>query len=173
MNTVIPSLLRPVRQIWLQRSLRERLLLQVAAWLIGAAILWTLGLAPALRTWHEAPARQAALDQQSQQMLQWQAQATRLKTPQTLKRADAEQWLQAHISDLGPKAKLQMQGEQMQVTLDAAPAEALALWLSRAREHAHARPVQAQLQQAPASTTAPTTPTAGVAWSGTLLLSLP
>ena len=44
MNTAIPSLLRPVRQIWLQRSLRERLLLQVAAWLIGAAILWTLGL---------------------------------------------------------------------------------------------------------------------------------
>jgi general secretion pathway protein M len=56
----------------------------------------------------------------------------------------------------------------MQLTVDAAPAQALALWLSQAREYAHVRPVQAQLQQTPASATAP-----GVAWSGTLLLSLP
>jgi general secretion pathway protein M len=168
MTSPLLKLQSAAHQMWQQRSLRERLLLQTAAWLIGLVTLWTVGIAPAMRTWQAAAAQQTALDQQSQQMQQWQAQAKRLTSSQATTRADATQWLQAHISDLGPKAKLQMQAEQMQLTVDAAPAQALALWLSQAREHAHVRPVQAQLQQTPASATAP-----GVAWSGTLLLSLP
>jgi general secretion pathway protein M len=170
MKTLLPSLLKPASLIWQQRSLRERLLLQVAAWLIGVTLVWTLGLAPALRTWQEAPARQAALDQQTQEMLQWQGEARRLTSPQAITRAEAVQWLQAHVSALGPKATLQMQGEQMQLTLEAAPPEALAQWLSQAREHAHARPLQAQLQQAPANTNSTST---GVLWQGSMVLSLP
>ncbi len=170
MSTLISTLLKPARQIWQQRSLRERLLLQVAAWLIGVTALWTLGLAPALSTWQEAPARQAALDQQTQEMLQRQGQARRLTSPQAITRAEAVQWLQAHVSELGAKAKLQMQGEQMQLTLEASPAEALAEWLGQAREHAHARPLQAQLQQTPDSTVSAAT---GVVWQGSMVLSLP
>lgn len=170
MNTPLNSLLQPARQIWQQRSSRERLLLQMAAWLIGLAVLWTLGLAPALHTWQEAPNRQTALDQQTQQMLQWQGEARRLTSPQAITRAEAVQWLQAHVAALGPKAKLQMQAEQMQLTLEATPAEALAEWLSQAREHAHVRPLQAQLQQTAHSKNDAAT---GVAWSGNMVLSLP
>ena len=170
MNTTITALLQPVHQIWQHRSVRERLLLQMAAWLIGLAVLWTLGLAPALRIWQAAPDRQTALDRQTQQMLQWQSEARRLTSPQAITRAEAVQWLQAHVSALGPKATLQMQGEQMQLTLEAASPEALAQWLSQAREHAHARPLQAQLQQAPANTNSTST---GVLWQGSMVLSLP
>jgi len=170
MNTTITALLQPVHQIWQHRSVRERLLLQMAAWLIGLAVLWTLGLAPALRIWQAAPDRQTALDRQTQQMLQWQSEARRLTSPQAITRAEAVQWLQAHVAALGPKAKLQMQAEQMQLTLEATPAEALAQWLGQAREHAHVRPLQAQLQQ----TTSPSgEAVTGVAWSGSMVLGLP
>ena len=73
--------------LWQQRSVRERRLLVLAAALLALALLWFWALAPALQTWRSAPQRQAELDQQSRQMLQWQAQARQLQNPARLARA--------------------------------------------------------------------------------------
>ncbi|PUE06248.1 hypothetical protein B9Z51_15625 [Limnohabitans sp. T6-5] len=178
-----------LRAAWAQRSARERQLLSLAAVILALAAVWRIALAPALQTWNEAPARQAALDRQSAQMRQLQAQAQSLKKPSAITRADAVQWLERNLAALGADAKLSLQGERATVSLQAAPADGLTRWLQQAREHAQALPVQAQLRQVsepatakpgPASLASPAAKTpdapaqsSAVRWSGTLVLSLP
>lgn len=168
MSSALQNWTRIAQQLWQQRSPRERLLLSVGAAVVGLGLIWGVGLAPALRTWQEAPARQAQLDQQTQQMRQLQAQALGLKKPQALSRSEAIQWLENHLSELGPQAKLNLQAEHMQISLQASPTDKLANWLAQAREQAHARPVQAQLKQVAGPAGENT-----VLWSGSLLLRLP
>lgn len=171
---------------WAQRSARERQLLSLAAAVLALAAVWRIALGPALQTWHEAPARQAALDRQSAQMRQLQAQAQSLKKPSAITRADAVQWLERNVATLGADAKLSLQGERATVSLQAAPADGLAPWLQQARENAQALPVQAQLRQvndpatAKSGTASPAAKapdaaanSSAVRWSGTLVLSLP
>lgn len=153
-------------QAWCQRSPREQQLLSVGALVMALAVIWSLAWAPAWRTWQEAPARQAQLDAQSQQMQQLQAQAKQLEKPNPITRAEALAWLENNLGELGPEARITPQGERANLSLNAAPPEALARWLGDARERAQALPVQAQLQQsAPAGTPA--------TWRGTLVLRLP
>ena len=148
-----PSPWQPLRQAaqqaWGQRSPREQRLLGAGAAMLVLASVWGVALAPALRTWQEAPARQAQLDAQSQRMQQLQAQAKSLQTPRTLTRSEAVQWLEKNLTDLGPKAQLSLQGERATLSLEAATPQALARWLGQARENAQALPVQAQLQNTP------------------------
>jgi general secretion pathway protein M len=165
---------------WQQRSARERQGLLLASAGIAVALVWRIALAPTLQTWQEAPAKQAWLDQQTQQMQTLQAQAQGLNTSHALTRREAVQWLEAHLEDLGPGAKLQLQADAASLSLQAAPAQALANWLSQARENAHVRPVQAQLQQVtnpppskPGATTASPGMDSTVRWSGSLQLRLP
>lgn len=192
-----------LRQAWAQRQPREQTLLALGAAVLVLAVLWQLGLAPALRTWQEAPAQQARLDQQSQAMRQLQAQAKKLQQPLAVSRSESVQWLEQHLADLGAGAKISVQGERATLSLEGAPAEALSRWLGLARERALALPVQAQLQQrsdsaatgkasaerpnlgpgakasanAPAAVsappTAPSADTQGVLWRGSLVLRLP
>jgi general secretion pathway protein M len=166
-----------LQTVWQQRSTRERQLLSTAAVLMVLVLLWSTAMAPALRTWREAPARQAALDAQTSAMHQLQAQAKLLKKPTPITRAEAIRWLEANIpTSLGKGAKWSLQGEQLSVSLSGTPADQLAMWLSQARERAQALPVQAQLQQTPSATDGVKTPADGdraVRWSGNLLLSLP
>jgi general secretion pathway protein M len=160
-------------QAWQQRTSRERQLMLVAAWVLAATTLWSLAIAPALRTWQEAPTRQAALDATSKQMQQLQAQAQAFKKPQAVTRAEALRWLEENIpTQLGTETRWQLQGERLSVQLSGTSPEQLASWLKQARERAQALPVQAQLQQAnPASK--PDASEQAVRWSGSLLLSLP
>ncbi|MGV0960214.1 MAG: type II secretion system protein GspM [Limnohabitans sp.] len=168
MNAAFKNWTATLQPLWQQRSPRERLLLSAGAAVMGLALVWRVGLAPALHTWQEAPAKQALLDQQTQQMLQLQAQAQRLKTAQALTRSEAMQWLENHLAELDPKAKLNPQADLVHISLQAAPADNLANWLTQVREQAHARPVQAQLQQATA-----TADEHAVLWAGSLVLRLP
>jgi general secretion pathway protein M len=80
-------------------------------------------------------------------MLQLQAQAKSLQTPNPISRSESAAWLEKNVTELGPNAKVSLQGESATLSMDAAPAEALARWISLARERALAMPVQAQLQQ--------------------------
>jgi general secretion pathway protein M len=167
------TLTAPMRQGWLaawaRRSPRERLLLGIGIWVVGLTALWVLALAPALRTWQEAPARQALLDTQSQRMRQLQAQAQGLQKPRAIARTDAALWLEKNLADLGPNARISLQGDSATLSLQAAPAAALARWLSLARDNAQALPTQAQLQQvSPAKADSPE-----VSWRGSLVLRLP
>jgi general secretion pathway protein M len=165
--------------------------MQIAAWVLIIFGLWSWAIAPALRTWHEAPTRQAALDATSGQMQQLQAQAQAFKKPQAVTRAEALRWLEDNIpTQLGAETRWQLQGERLSVQLSGTSPEQLASWLKQARERAQALPVQAQLQQASAESSGPASgPTSltkmpspaskpeangqSVRWNGSLLLSLP
>ena len=190
----------PLQAAWAQRNPREQQLLTLLAVLVCAAVVWLVALAPALKTWREAPARQASLDTQTQHMRALQAEALALKKPTAISRKEATRWLESSADSLGSGARIQVQGERATLTLQAAPAAELARWLSQARERAQALPVQAQLQQVladtarspggnkpatgpmaamngpnktPPSTGAQADGQAGALWSGTLVLSLP
>lgn len=167
------------RQAWLARSPREQQLLSLAGALILLALLWRLVLGPAWQTWQEAPDRQTRLDAQTLQMRALQGEAQSLKKPSAVQRSEALRWLESNLDTLGPGARIQRQGDQASLTVQAAPAEHMARWLSQAREQAQALPVQAQLQRLPvpgkasASPSASPHPQAAVAWRGTVLLRLP
>lgn len=178
-----------LRQAWQQRSPREQQLLGLATAVLALAALWQVALAPAWHTWQEAPNRQARLDAQTQRMLELQAQAKSLQKPLAISRAEAMQWLESSLAELGTGAKIQRQGEQLQLSVEAAPADKMAHWLSQARLRAQALPLQAQLQQIPepgkparptatppsanSANTSAADKTSTVYWRGTLLLRLP
>lgn len=138
--------------LWGQRSAREQHLLGWASLVLVLATVWSLALAPALRTWQQAPGKQAQLDAQSQRMRQLQLQAKSLQKPPTLTRAEAAQWLENSLGSLGPNAQISLQDERATLRVQAAPADALARWMSQARDNAQALPLQAELQQTEAAT---------------------
>lgn len=154
------------QQVWRQRSLRERKLLSLAGWFLISIALWQWALVPAWQTWHEAPIKQAQLDAQTQAMLQLQAQARALQTLPPITRSESVQWLEKHLTELGPNAKISVQAEQVTLSVAEVPATTLASWLGQARERALALPTQAQMQLTP-STDKP-----GML-RGTLILRLP
>lgn len=165
---------------WQKRSARERKLLWLAAAVLGLALLWPLGVAPALSTWLVANQRQAEIDLQTRQMLQLQGEARQLKTPARVQRQEAIALLESSAANLlGKDARLQVQGDVLRVSLVAAPAKGLAQWLAQAREKALALPHSARLEQvAPAPSVAQQpaatqTDTREVGWRGELLLRLP
>jgi len=154
-----------MRQAWQQRSGRERGLILTAAVLITVLGIWQIAMAPAWSVWRQAPARQAELDARTQHMLALQAQARQWQANTAVTRRVALEQLQTSAEQLlGPGVQLQVQGDQLQLTLKAAPAEGLAQWLTQARKLSQSRPVQAELQRLDA------TPSA---WQGQLTLRLP
>lgn len=162
-----------MHKAWLKRPARERRLLLSLALLLGLLALWRIAIAPAWSTWRIAPLRAPELEAQTRQMLQWQAEAKQLQAPARLARSAAMGLLQEGAERLlGPGVQLQPQGELLQVTLKAAPAEGLAQWLRLARDQAQSLPQQAQLQRQPASDTAKPANTNPI-WQGTLLMRLP
>ena len=168
-NTLTDQMRSGWQAAWARRSPREQQLLGMGVWVLGLAALWMLALAPALRTWQEAPARQALLDAQSQRMRQLQAQAQSLQKPVALSRPDAAKWLEKSLAELGPNARISLQGETATLSLQAAPAAALARLLSQARDNAQALPTQAQLQHA----SPPGPDRWDATWRGSLVLRLP
>ncbi len=165
------AMVQTIRTLWQQRSARERRLLLAAAALLVPLAVWQWGLAPAWSVWREAPARQARLESQTRQMLQWQTEAQRLQAPEHIGRPLALERLQAGADRLlGPGAQLQPQGEQLRVTLQATPAADLAQWLALARAQAQTLPQQVQLQRQPSPANGSPD---NVTWQGTLVLRLP
>jgi general secretion pathway protein M len=169
LNTLTAQVRSGWQAAWARRSPREQQLLGIGFWVLALAALWMLALAPALRTWQEAPARQALLDTQSQRMRQLQAQAQSLQKPAAPSRTDAALWLEKNLAELGPNARISIQGDSATLSLQAAPAAALARWLSQARDNAQALPTQAQLQHA----STPDPNSLDATWRGSLVLRLP
>ncbi|MCL1961897.1 MAG: type II secretion system protein M [Desulfovibrionaceae bacterium] len=154
---------------WQRLHARERRLIVLAAAIVVLALLWWLGLAPALRTLREAGSQRAALQAQAQQMQQLALEAAALKALPRMTRQEAQRALAAATEQrLGASAKLTVTGERASVALKDAPAAGLAQWLADARVNARSTPVEARLTRSSASA-----PGAAVTWSGTLSLSLP
>lgn len=164
-----------LKAAWQQRSVRERRLLTLAAAVLGIAVLWQLGVAPALTTWRSAAQRQAELDLQTRHMLQLQAEARQLKTPTRMPRQEAMAQLESSAAALlGKDARLHVQGDVLRVSLVAAPAAGLAQWLALAREKALALPQSARLERvSPPKSSATQADAPELSWRGELALRLP
>jgi general secretion pathway protein M len=145
-----------------QRQPREQNLLSAAAFLLIAALLWWLAIAPALQTYRGSSAAHAKLDAQLVQMQTMASEAKRLKALPTSSAAAAQTWLEASVKKLG-KATVSVQGGRAQVSFTDATPEALAAWLQDARTAAQLVPVQASWKRAAVP----------VLWDGSLVLELP
>ena len=154
---------------WAQLGAREKRMVILASAVVGVALLWWVGLAPALRTLREAPAQRAALQTQAQQMQQLKAEADTLKSIPRLAQDEALRALETAMKQrLGDTGQLSVIGDRANVVLKGASAQALADWLSDVRVNARATPVEARLTRS-----GDTAPGAPVHWSGTLSLSVP
>ena len=154
------SLRQQARVWWLARTPRERQAVVVVVLVLVLFALWSLLVAPALRTVREAPAQLDRLDAQYQQMQRIAGEATTLRGASRVSPTQAAAALKAATDRLGGNARLALQGDRATLTLTGVNAEALRAWLNEARSGARARPVEAQLTRG----------TSG--YSGTLSLTL-
>ena len=159
--------LAPLRARWTQLNSRERLLVFAALSVVGVALLWWVGIAPALNTLRQADTQRIGLAAQVQKMQSLQTQAQAIALQPKINRDDALRALEASVKGLGATAQLNVAGDRATVTLRGAAADALARWLSQARVNARAIPSEARLTRSAASAGG------AAAWDGTVVLSLP
>lgn len=159
---------------WQGLAPRERSLVLWTAVFVGAAIVWWLALAPALRTLREAPARHAALDTQLERMQSLAAEAQQLQTEASTRPSQdsAQRALQATTTSLGSSARTNFTGDRATVRLQALPATALAPWLAQVRGNARSVPIEAHLTRS-ASAQTPAAGSTEPRWDGSIVLALP
>ena len=163
---------------WNRLAEREQNLLRMTAILVCLALVWWMGLAPAVRSLRTAESRHASVDRQLQQMQALRAEAERLRNQPRAPVVDARQLLQSTLTqELGNTAQLNWLAGRAQISLKAAPAPALARWLAQVRSNTHAMPVEMTLTTSRTSA-ADANATATVAakvqfWDGTLVLDWP
>lgn len=150
-----------VRARWQGFNPRERLSLLLAAAALLALLLWTVLLAPALRTLQQAPAQLAQLDAQLQEMRRLAEESRALRAQPQVPAAQAMQALQAASERLGEASGLTITGERAVLKLNHVAPEALQAWLVEVRSVARARPLEATLQRSSDGT-----------YSGSIVLAL-
>jgi general secretion pathway protein M len=138
---------RPLERWWRGLGRRDRSGLVFAALLLGVALLWWVGLAPALRTLARAPAQIDAADAQLQTMHRLAAEARDLRAASPVTTEQAVAALNSASDRLGGKARLVLQGDRAVLTLNGVGAGALRDWLAEVRSGARARPVEASLNR--------------------------
>lgn len=147
---------------WRQLKMSERRLILAAFWLILAALVWWLAIAPALKTIKEAPTQHRAVDAQLQSLRALSIEAKYLQSQPKLGLDEAQKALQSTATQrFGSTAQLNFAGERATLTLKNANPQELALWLTQARVNARALPSEAKLSRN------------GGGWDGTLVLNLP
>ena len=145
---------------------KDRQRLKYLALGLFLSLLWFWNMAPALKTYREAPLQLAQLELQSQNLKSLQTQALALQKAPRMNAQNASAVLQQTVTEiLGSSAKLNLEAGRATVNLTPTSADALAQFLATARIKAYALPVEAKLQK---------TKTADQElWRGTLILSLP
>lgn len=138
-----------LQQRWQTLAERERVLLVVGGTVLGLALLWWVGLAPAWRSVRAAPQKIEALDLQLQDMQRLAAEAKALRAMPPMPAAQAQAALTAAAQRLGDKARLSLQGERAVLQLSHLSGEQLAAWLAEVRISARVRAVEAQLTRTP------------------------
>jgi general secretion pathway protein M len=146
---------------WDDISRREQHLLLAALALVLGALLWWVGLAPALATLRAADGQHRVLEAQLQRMQRLQLQVRTLQAQPRLTPVEAQRLLEASVKLLGATAQLVVAGERVTVSLKGVSADALAQWLAQARLNARTVPSEAHLVRNAAGT-----------WDGTLVLTL-
>lgn len=136
-------------QRWRALPERERLGLTLAGVAIGIALVWMVGVAPALRTLREAPPQIDALDVQLQAMQRMAMEARDLRGAAPVPATLAAQALTSATERLGGMGRITLQGDRATLALSGVTGEALRAWLTEARSGARARPLDAQLTRGP------------------------
>jgi general secretion pathway protein M len=155
---------------WLKRLMalpdKDRQRMKYLALGLFLSLLWFWNMAPALKTYREAPFQLAQLELQSQNLKSLQTQALALQKAPRMNAQNASAALQQTATEiLGSSAKLNLEAGRATLNLTPTSADTLAQFLASARIKAYALPVEAQLQK---------TKTADQElWRGTLILSLP
>jgi general secretion pathway protein M len=164
--------MKAVQLWWSQLATREQRWISVAAWLVGLALVWWLGLAPALKTLRAAPALHAAADAQLQSMRAQAAQAKDLRSQRAISYDEALRNLEGSVKKtLGPGANLAVNDARASLSLKNVNADALSVWLSQARIDARSVPSELRINRStPAAASITSTVTA---WDGTIVLNLP
>ena len=163
----LPASIRPH---WDTLAPRERRSVQAALALVTVALLWWVGLGPALHTLRAADAQHRSLDAQLQTMRSLQAEAQALQAQPKLSFDDALKAVElATRAELGGSGQINVTGERVTISLKSTPADALARWLAQVRINARALPTEARLMRSQASNLATPIPT----WDGSLVLTLP
>ena len=151
-----------MRRIWDGLAARERRSVVAATLVLAAALLWLVGVGPALKILASAPAQLDALDLQWQSMQALAAQARTLQGRPPMGRDDALRALEASVQQrFGASAQVTASGDRVTVTLKAAPPDVLAQWLGQVRLGARAVASQARLVMGAGG------------WDGTVVFDLP
>jgi general secretion pathway protein M len=147
---------------WQILGARERRVLGWAGVLLAGALLWSLGLAPALRVLQAAPSQHDRLDAQLQAMQSLALQARALQNQPRLSRDDSLRALENSVRQLlGNTGQLRVSAERAELTLKGSAPAALAQWLVQARQNARVLPGEIRLDRS------------ALGWDGTLVLLLP
>ena len=149
-----------LRQRWQAVSPREQRLVLSALLLVLAALLWWLGIAPAMGTLPSAQSQRQQLDAQLQQMQRLQVSAQALQAKPRMTFDETRRLLEASVKPLGATAQLATVGERVTVTFKGISADALVQWLVQARLTARSAPSEARLVR-----------NAAGAWDGSLVLT--
>lgn len=158
------ALLRRAQAAWATLAARERRLLAVAMVVVMLAVLWWVGVNPALRTVRSAESQHQALDAELQTMRALAAEAASLQALPRIRTEDSRKALELSVRQgLGALAQMSVAGERATVTLKGASAETLMQWLAQARSNARVAPVEVRL----------TLNTARTGWDGSVVLALP
>ncbi len=145
----VKALSAEAAQRWAAMPPRERLGVTLAGVVIGAALLWFIGVAPALRTLRDAPAQMTAVDNQLQNMQRMAAESRELRGTTPVPATQAALALKSATDRLGDRGRIAVQGDRATLTLTGVTGETLRAWLAEARGGARARPVEAQLTRGP------------------------
>jgi general secretion pathway protein M len=186
MNAVKNSaLMDALASRWAGLASRERVLVGGALGLIAVAMLWWVGISPALAKLKQARQAAPALDAQLQIMRAQAQEASTLKAQRRLSYDESLRSLEASLKTLGAGAVLAVSDSRASITLKATSGDAIAQWLAQARANARLVPTELRLQktaQAASASATPATPAAPAAvpasapathWDGTIVLTLP
>ena len=149
---------------WAALAAREQRGLLLAVAVLGAALVWFIALAPAMRSLKTVAAQSAALGADLERMQVLQARAKALQAKPAPAPQESLQALQSAASKLGAAASLQVVGEQATVTIKKLSALQLGQWLAP-QSGPGLSPAEAHLQRDTASVEP--------VWSGTLVYHLP
>ena len=167
---------------WGSLAPRERSLVGGAIALVAAALLWWVGISPALTQLRQAQAAAPALDAQLQLMRAQAAQAASLKAQRLLGYDESLRSLESALKTLGTGAAtggvLSVGDGRASISLRGVSGDALAQFLIQVRANARLVPSELRLKQAATSAVSSASkiaaPTATLTvWDGTMVLSLP
>jgi general secretion pathway protein M len=149
---------------WASLAAREQRGVLLAATVLGAALVWFIALAPALRSLKTVAAQSASLAADVDRMQALQARAKALQAKPALAPQESLHALQTAATKLGNAVSLQVVGEQATLTIKRFSALELGQWLA-AQTGPGLSPTEAHLKR-DASSVEPV-------WSGTLVYRLP